>query len=224
MYFRFVERPKYAHETLKTEGYVSQYGQDKWLIENIFPNKKDGVFVDIGANDGVTLSNTLVLERLGWNGLAIEPIASTYEKLIASRKCTCINGGIAARTGEYTFRKIVGESEMLSGIKEEFDPRHIERIDQAVAEQGGQVVDETIQCYNLNELLEQHGIKQVDFVSIDVEGAELSILESIDFSRVKITAFAIENNYRDPRIPRLMKRNGYKIRARVGDEFYVKHV
>lgn len=224
MYFRFAERPRYDKDALRAEGYASQYGQDKWVFENLFPGKRDGVFVDIGANDGVTLSNSLFFEQQGWTGLAIEPIQTAYDKLIASRKCTCVHGGIAAKAGNYTFRQVVGGPEMLSGLKEELDPKHIERIELEMASSGAHYEDITIQCYNLNDLLDEHGIKQVDFLSIDVEGAELSILESLDFSRVDITAFAIENNYRDPRIPSIMKRNGYKVRARLGDEFYVKNV
>jgi hypothetical protein len=47
----------------------SQYGQDTFVYENFFKNKNDGFFVDIGAYDGVSLSNTLSLEELGWSGL-----------------------------------------------------------------------------------------------------------------------------------------------------------
>lgn len=43
------EKPKFEHQQLTTEGYFSQFGQDKWIIERLFPNKKKRFFVDIGA-------------------------------------------------------------------------------------------------------------------------------------------------------------------------------
>jgi len=69
-----VQRHDYDHQELLDQGFYSQCGQDKWLIENLFAKKTDGVFVDIGAHDGVTLSNSFYLESLGWSGVAVEPM------------------------------------------------------------------------------------------------------------------------------------------------------
>lgn len=55
--------------------YKSQYSQDKFLNENFFKNKKNGVFIDIGAHDGITMSNSFFYEKqLGWDGLCVEQI------------------------------------------------------------------------------------------------------------------------------------------------------
>lgn len=78
---------------LRASGYPIQCGQDKWIIESMLPARKEGVFVDIGANDGVTLSNTLVLEKdHGWTGIAVEPIPEVFARLQANRICTVGNG------------------------------------------------------------------------------------------------------------------------------------
>ncbi len=62
--------------------YVSQCGQDKFLIENLFKGKKNGIFVEIGAFDGIKYSNTYNLEvDYGWAGLCIEPIPEQFENL-----------------------------------------------------------------------------------------------------------------------------------------------
>ncbi len=45
--------------------------QDQWLIEEVFPGKTDGVFLDIGAGNGVDMSNTYALEQLGWSGICV---------------------------------------------------------------------------------------------------------------------------------------------------------
>jgi len=58
---------------------VAACGQDVFVAE-LLSFKKNGVFVDIGANDGVTISNTWYFEKeLGWDGIAIEPIPQIYE-------------------------------------------------------------------------------------------------------------------------------------------------
>ena len=53
--------------------FYSQCGQDKWAYENLFKNKNDGFFIEIGADDGIHFSNTKFFEDLGWNGICIEP-------------------------------------------------------------------------------------------------------------------------------------------------------
>ena len=68
----------------------SQYGQDVYLINSIFPDRINGYFVDVGAYDGITLSNTFILEKhLGWSGICIEPNPEAFEKLRANRSCIC---------------------------------------------------------------------------------------------------------------------------------------
>lgn len=208
---------------LRGEGYFSQCGQDKWLAETVFPGLRNGVFVDIGAHDGVSFSNTCFLEkRLGWTGIAIEPMPDVFERLDANRGCIKVNGCISASTGKARFRRITGYSEMLSGLVEQYDPRHLERIEREIGVHGGSVEEIEVTCHRLNALLEEHGMRDVHYMNIDVEGAEYDILRSIDFDAVNIKVCGIENNYRDYRIPRLMKENGYDFVAVVGDEFYVR--
>lgn len=68
--------------SLKSQFY-SQAGQDKYLIENIYKNKEKGFFIDIGAHDGITYSNTYYLEKeLGWSGICIEPNPKIYKQLL----------------------------------------------------------------------------------------------------------------------------------------------
>jgi hypothetical protein len=68
--------------------YKSQYGQDKWIAEEVFPELKGGYFVDLAAGDGIFLSNTYVLEKdLGWSGICIEPNTESFKKLKLNRNC-----------------------------------------------------------------------------------------------------------------------------------------
>lgn len=218
----YTKRPKHLsiQEQLNDEGYYSQSGQDKWIIEKFFPRKEFGTFVDIGANDGISLSNTYLLEQRGWKGIAVEPNPYIYEKLVKNRKCITVQGCIASIPGIKRFRVISGYSEMLSGLVDEYDPRHIKRIETEIESKGGEFKDIEVYCYNLVDLLKNHGFSQVDYLSIDVEGAEYNILRSIDFNRIHISVIGVENAYRDWRIPQLLVSKGFVFHSIVGDEFY----
>ncbi|HLA06720.1 MAG TPA: FkbM family methyltransferase [Anaerolineales bacterium] len=223
------ERPGYLvnseydkiQQQLKAEGYYSQVGQDKWIIEKLFADKVDGTFVDIGAHDGVTFSNTYLLEKKGWNGIAIEPNPLVYEKLSKNRKCITIKGCITSKPGKGKFRMITGYPEMLSGLITEYDARHVNRIYEEINSRGGEYKDIDVDCYNLVELLKSYKMLQVDYLSMDIEGAEYEVLKSIDFDRINIAVIGVENNYLDWRIPKLLISKGYEFNSIVGDEFYI---
>lgn len=212
--------PEFGEEDLEREGFFSQHGQDKWLVERFFPGRTDGVFVDIGANDGVTLSNTLHLERLGWTGLAVEPIPSVYERLQQNRRCATVHGCVARGPGRRIFREISGGSQMLSGLLDQYDPRHLERIQREVALDGGTWRDIEVEAFGFHDLMDRHGIRRIDYLSLDVEGGEYQILKSIDFQRTPVAVLSVENNYQDVRIPLLLRRKGFRWDSMVGDEFY----
>jgi hypothetical protein len=109
---------------------------------------------------------------------------------------------------------------MLSGLVEEYNPRHLKRIERDLESHGGEYKDIEVNCYNFNELLESYDISQVDFLTIDVEGVEYKILSSIDFDRVHISIICVENAYLDCRIPKLLISKGFEFHSIVGDEFY----
>ena len=221
-YSHQVLRPSFSEQEL-ADGYYSQSGQDKWIVETLFPGKRSGVFVDIGAHDGITFSNTYFLEKeLGWLGLVIEPIPAIFEKLAKNRTCTLIQGCISEQPGKQKFQVIEGYSEMLSGLVDAYDSRHRKRIESELTSYGGTRSEIEVTCYRLSHLLELHSITSVDYLNIDTEGSELRILRGIDWSNVDIKVISVENNYSDYRIPQLLKKHGYHFHSIVGhDEFYV---
>ena len=72
---------------------------------------------------------------------------------------------------------------MLSGIKSEYDPKHLERINSEVAKHGGSINTVKIQSRRLDSILEENKITKIDYLSIDTEGSELSVLKSIDLDK-----------------------------------------
>ncbi len=119
------------------------------------------------------------------------------------------------------FRVISGYSEMLSGLVHEYDNRHLDRIQNELGRYGGEYEEIRLRCYTLNWLLGTYGIANIDYLSIDIEGAELSVLESIDFERFHFSIIGVENNYQDYRIPKLLTSHGFVFHSIVGDEFYI---
>ena len=89
---------------LKAEGYFSQCGQDKFIVEKLLNGLTNGVFVEVGANDGVTFSNTYFMEKnLGWTGVAVEPLPRAFRELSANRKCNVLNGCVSNFNGDVQF-------------------------------------------------------------------------------------------------------------------------
>lgn len=213
------------HSELKEEGYFSQCGQDKLVAEQLLPGLRNGIFVEIGAHDGITYSNTVYLEReRGWQGIAVEPIPEVFNRLQRNRRCQCLNACIGKADGTVRFQALDGYSQMLSGIVDEYDERHLDRIGKELVEHGGEAREIEVQCFRMCSLLELYGVTSIDYLSIDVEGGEYDILLGLDFSRISVKVIGVENNYRDARIPRLLVRNGYVFHAMAGDEFYVHSI
>jgi FkbM family methyltransferase len=202
----------------------SQHGQDKFVLEAFFKDrKKSGVFVEIGAYDGVTFSNTLLFERLGWRGLCIEPMPSAFQKLTAARSAVCINCAVADNTGTGTFLEVdmpSGFEKMYSGLKANFDERHKNTIQQW----GKNPREIKVPIRRLGEILDEQGMRRVDYMSIDTEGSEWKILRSFDFGAFDVRVLSVENNYQDEKIRKHLAGNGYRlvnVFAEI-DELYAK--
>jgi len=202
--------------------FYSQVGQDRFLLENFFRGKRRGVFVDVGAYDGEKFSNSLFFERtMGWTGLCVEPLPAAFAKLKATRKAVCENVCVADFEGEADFTEAddPGRNEkMLSGLSAKFDAHHLRFMEGLVTERQSRKVQVT----KLSRLLEKHSLFDIDYCSIDTEGAELAILEELDLERFRVALFTIEDNWGDERIPRLMGQKGYDLFARLEQDLVFK--
>jgi FkbM family methyltransferase len=200
--------------------FYSQVGQDRFLLENFFRGKRGGVFVDIGAYDGETYSNTAFFERsMGWTGLCVEPLPSAFGKLTATRRAVAENICVGDFEGEAEFIEADdcgGPNEkMFSGLVAHCDRRHLQRIEAMTRTRNFRPVHVT----RLSSLLTKHCLFDIDYCSIDVEGAELAILSDFDPERFRISLFTIENNWDDERITRLMAHKGYDVFAKLEQDY-----
>lgn len=204
--------------------YYSQSGQDCYVNEIVFKQRKEGFFLDIGANDGITYSNTYFFEKeLNWSGICIEPHPSVFEKLSNNRKSILLNKCISDQIGQVDFLRIDGYAEMLSGVYMKYDQRHMERIKKELKEFGGNSEIITVESLTISKLLSEYSIRKIDFCSIDTEGGEFEILKQFDLNTIAVQCFSIENNYNDNRVRDYLQEKKYKlINSLDADEIYLK--
>jgi len=201
--------------------YFSQAGQDRWLEENVFRGQRHGTFAEIGAYDGRTGSNCLHFEAArGWTGFMVEPSPALMAKARAARRCPGVECAVGPEEGEAEFLHVLEGYTMMSGLAEHFDPGMKATVQNGPGHKGEML---QVPVRRLDDLLDEHGLSQVDFISLDVEGAEVAILAGFPFDRYRVTAWAIENNTGTAEIPKIMAGAGYDLAAHIGvDQIFVK--
>ena len=173
--------------------FTSQIGQDKWVCE-FFNYKRNGYFIDIGANDGVWLSNTYYLEQeLGWKGICIEPGETPFASLQKNRSCICLRRFVSDKDTMVSFEEINYSRPRKNGL---------------------QAVEST----RLDTLMPQYEIPGlIDYISIDVDGPEYEVLSGFPFDKYEVILWTIEHNIfklgpdLKNNIKRLMENNGYVV-------------
>jgi FkbM family methyltransferase len=199
------------------EGYHSQWGQDKWAVENIFKHRRGGFFVDIGAYNGVDISNTYYFEqKLGWSGICVEPSPKLFSELTQNRKCTCVQGCVAASDGEVEFLQ-VEDDETLNSLASALAETHDARVD------SHRINKLKLPGFRLDTLLRNHKVQKADFVSIDTEGSEMEILRNFEWGSFEIGVLCVENTYYGDLLAEFLYHHGYRLNAVLNsDEIYVR--
>lgn len=226
-----IYRDVFSPERLR-RGYRSQMGQDMFLNKWYFKDRGPGFFVDVGAFDGILGSNTFYFEKeLRWKGIAFEPNPSAFEVLSATRSCESIRACAYDQDGEVPFlalsekeRRKDTDSQppptqlsmifdsthggaMLSGIPEHMDQaRWVEWIRKPM---NLSRIRTTAPCRRIDTVLTEFGVNIVDYLSIDVEGAELEVLRGIDFDRVQVNVIGIEHSHTFSEVYDLLTSSGF---------------
>jgi len=171
----------------------SKAGQD-WIVPSILGCKKNGFFVDLAAADPIVDSNTLMLERdFGWSGLCVEP-NTKYSIGLAKRKCNVVGAVVGSPSDtEVTFSM----RDFLGGIVGE-------GLENKVA--SGELVK--LKTVSLAELLDhQQAPHIIDYLSLDVEGAESLVFKDFPWNKYKIMTITVERPKQDLR--EALALNGY---------------
>ncbi|GAA5124088.1 hypothetical protein GCM10023212_23390 [Luteolibacter yonseiensis] len=197
----------------------SQIGQELWVLEKT-SYKRGGFFVEFGATDGILLSNTHMLEKeFGWNGICAEPNPTSFRELEKNRGCivspACI-GPITGERVEFIFAEAYG------GMARDADSDNHKDKRQAYADNGNTAILTTISLHDF--LVEHRAPRIIDYLSIDTEGSEFSILETFPFERWDIRYLTIEHNFTAQRekIRKLLESRGYRCQEAQWDDWYFK--
>jgi FkbM family methyltransferase len=194
--------------------FPGQAGQDL-LAYLYFRGKRTGFFLDIGAHDGRTYSNSYVFEQLGWRGACVEPLPGVFERLRRNRRCDCYQAALAASGApDAVFIHALGV-DTLSGLESELAAGHEDWI----VREGGRPERIRVTALTFSELMGNYpDLRTIDFLSLDVEGAEMSILKSIDFETYYFGLITVEcveeKEGEDLRV--FMAGKGYEVLADLG--------
>ncbi len=176
----------------------SQNNEEEIILRQ-FRGKTNGVFLDIGANDGITLSNTYALALQGWTGLLVEASPKAYERLLKNykqfdRDFDLQNVAIGKEDGELVFYE---SGELLNkgdiALVSSSVPSELKRWESL----NMPFEKMTVPMTSVKTMLERSRHKHFDLLSIDIEGMELDVLPQIDFKNLGIKVACIEWNSKD---------------------------
>lgn len=197
----------FAFSIMHKQRSAAQLYQDLWVLF-MTQCKRDGFFVEFGACDGRFLSNTWLLEReYGWRGILAEPDPHWHKALSSNRSCSI--------SYKCVYEKSDLQVDFACATKPELSrlqniiPNDVHERD------GNRTKKETISVITISllDLLTQYGAPQeIDYLSIDTEGSELEILQSMDFSRYNVKLLTVEHageTSRRNKITQLLASYGY---------------
>lgn len=213
--------------------YRAQFGEDR-ILWQVFRQRTSGYFIEVGAFDGVNLSNTYLLEMMGWCGLLIEPIGQLCERARLARPRSGVIGAAVSKPGHAptaTFT-VTQNVPVLSFLTAHQD--HVERCKR----EGAELVEIEVPVVTLDEVLQREQRKpstptgpwvphvgwSIDLVSIDVEGGELDVLEGFNLERFRPRILLIENDRPSGDViePYLHERGYRKFHRQKINDFYVR--
>jgi len=179
--------------------------EDSHIHKLYFPSFRNGIFLEMGAHDGVKYSNTKFFEdTLNWSGILIEPNPSLFTNLCKNRpKSINVHYAISKTEGELEFYKndVVG-SVKSNTTQEFFEKWHSKRVVEVIK----------VPSIRLDTVLHKTNIKRIDFWSLDVEGSEYEALETMDWS-IPVYLICIETQLdaeRKKQCDDILTANGFK--------------
>ena len=201
----------YTYLLLNRKKSKSQLFQDLFVLFNS-NEKRNGTFLEFGATDGFSLSNTYLLENsYEWKGVLAEPSPQWCESLNKNRpNCKIINDCIYSESGK-SLDFFVSNTGVLSTI-EEFKHSDLKSMpgNSKIRNSGG--YSTKVSSISLNDVfIKYFNSSPIDYMSVDTEGSELEILRNFDFKKFGPSILTVEHNHSDEEkmIDELLMVNGY---------------
>lgn len=182
---------------LHANQWFSQYRQDE-LVSRLLHNKRNGYFIDLAANDPIRISNTYALESsFDWNGLCIEP-NPVYWTGLSYRKCHVVAAIVGNRTMEEIFFRYPRAKAPQGGILGEAFDNKSDKFNEGHPRF-------TVSLLDIFEKFQVPAV--IDYISLDIEGAEDLVMSSFPFERHKFNLMSVERP--GPDLTNLLELNGY---------------
>jgi FkbM family methyltransferase len=173
-----------ARPLLKKYGPMhNSYGAEEWIVRDFFGDKREGFFVDVGANHYKITSNTYYLETsLNWSGIAVEPQKEFQADYAKFRPRTRYFPFFISDTSNERAKLYVLENSTQTSSG-----------DKTFTEQPGKKVQElAVPTITLTDLLDSERVQRVDYMSIDIELWEPKALAGFDIDRFQPKLVCIE--------------------------------
>ncbi len=208
----------------------SQCQEDIYLLSKFFNNKRNGVYIEMGALDGVLYSNTKMFEDYyGWSGILIEPHPLKFKDLQNNRpKNFLFNDLVSNSNEELKFRYFENFHAAVSGVEKTLSENHVKTyFDNSELQNVLPQSSVIIKPKSLTEIIKSTNITHIDLFSLDVEGHEYEVLLSWDFS-IPIDIILIEmlgvQPERDQLCRDILLNKGYKFHSNYKhNEIYVSN-
>jgi FkbM family methyltransferase len=202
--------------------FYSQQKEDEILFQK-YLNYNNGFFIELGAMDGIQYSNTYFFElNLGWSGILIEPNYNINILRHNRPNSYCYNVAISQKND---FVEFIGDG-ALGGIKNLMSDQHINGWN--INRDDSKIIKSVTLKSILNDVTQiNKKINKVDFLSLDVEGGELEVLKSYDWS-IPIYVILIEmsdyNLEKNQECRDIMISNGFEFDMVIGcNEVWINH-
>ena len=185
-------QPFFEQQWAESQSFFERYGlnrnsrnYEELFIRDHFQDKRGGVFLDVGANHYQRESNTYYLETvLGWSGIAVEPLTEFAADYAKHRPKTKFVPAFASDIPEGSITFFVPPTNKLLASS----------IAGFASQSGEAPIESTVPTTTLNVVLEQRGVKRLDFMSMDIELAEPKALAGFDVARYRPELVCVESH------------------------------
>jgi len=197
--------------------FYSQKGED-FLLNEIFRDRDDGFFVEVGCIDGKRFSNTLLFEEKGWKGLCIEAHADYIDFIKENRPNSAVIHAAVGEKDEDAVTFYANARGSLSSL----DPSTEERWKKDYSEYFTGFKNQTVNKRTLNTIFNENHVSDIDILSIDIEGYEIEALEGLDLNKYRPHIIIIESDTKEQlqKLNSILNKHKYALVGKLGDNLF----